>query len=157
MAMEAFFDDKEVSKFLSEMDKRLKDIENGKKQYLGLLSSIVYRDVLEHFENERGPKGAWDPWSDVYREHMQRIGRAGNKILQFNGRLRQNFMPTNVRKSSQGINWFNNAKTQSGFPYAWGHDEGTGKLPQREFMWASEKALDNMAEQTLQFMIEKGI
>src|SRR3990167_5084069 len=157
MSMEAVFEDKEIREFLSNMDKRLKHIKDGKKEYVGLISANVYADVMDHFEKESGEDGAWKAWSNIYDQHMKRIGRGGNKKLQFNGRLRQNFKPTNIRQSSKGINWYNNAKTKSGYAYAWGHDEGDGKLPQRQFMWLSDKALDKISEQTLQFMLEKGI
>jgi len=157
MATEVIFEDKDIQNFLKNIDRRLKDVGDGKRKYLGILGAIVFRDVMEHFEKEEGPDGKWKPWSDVYKKHMQRTGKSGNKILQFNGRLRQNFKPTNVKSSSEGISWFNNAKTSTGFPYAAAHDEGGGSLPQREFMWASEKAVNDMADQTLAFILEEGV
>lgn len=157
MAMETVFEDKELRKFLQNMDERLKNIKDGKRQYMGLLSAIIFKDVTEHFEKEEGPDGKWKPWSKIYRDHMNEIGRGGNKILQFDGRLRQTFKPTNTRSNSEGISWFNNAKTKGGFPYAAAHDEGGGSLPAREFMWASDGALEKMAEQTLAFILETGV
>jgi phage gpG-like protein len=157
MAMEAVFEDKELRKFLQNMDERLAEVKDGKKQYMGLLSAIIFKDVIEHFEKEEGPNGKWKPWSAIYRKHMADIGKSGNKILQFDGRMRNTFKPTNSRASSDGISWFNNAKTKGGFPYAAAHDEGGGKLPQREFMWASDNALEKMAGQTLAFILEAGV
>lgn len=157
MSMEFTYDDKEVRAFLKNMDSRLKDVKDGKSKYVGLLSAIVFKDVIDHFEKEEGPDGTWKPWSKIYKQHMEDIGRGGNKILQFNGQLRQNFKPTDSRNSSDGIVWFNNAKTKSGFAYAEAHDEGGGSLPQREFMWASEKAVDEMADQTLAFILDEGV
>jgi hypothetical protein len=54
--------------------------------------------------------------------------------------------------------WFNDARTKDGYPYAAGHDKGTaaGKK-QRDFMWLSDKAMDKISQQTLQFMIDEGI
>lgn len=157
MSAEVEFDDKNIREFLLGIDTKLKNIKEGKREYLGLLSAIVFRDIISHFQQEEGSEGKWKHWSDSYKEYLEMKGRSGNQILQYTGRLRNSFKPTNVRSSSQGISWFNDAKTKSGFPYAYAHNEGGEKLPKRDFMWASDKAQDSMAEQTLQFMIEKGI
>lgn len=148
--MIAEFDDKEVRSFLKQLDTRLAKIKDGKKEYYGLLSAIIYRDINRHFEEEEGPGGPWKQWSPEYRKHLESIGRAGNKILQFNGRMRQNFKPSNVRTVNAGIQWFNNAKTKSGFPYAGFHDES------RPFMWLSDNAKDDIEKNTLAFLLDKG-
>jgi phage gpG-like protein len=153
--MEVSFDDREARAFMAGILERAKKIKGAADKYVAMLSAIVFKDVMDHFENERGEKGAWPKWSKAYTEHMKKIGRGGNKMLQFNGRLRQNFTPQKYQKKSDGILWFNNAKTRGGFPYAYGHNEGEGKLPKRDFMWASEKAVEKMAEQTLTFMVEE--
>ena len=151
------FDDKEVRDFLNNINSKLKNIKDGKKEYTGLLSSIVYEDVKRHFEDEQGSKGPWKKWSKLYKEQMEKQGKGGNKILQDNGRLRNNFKPSKVKKTNSGFLWFNDAQTKSGFPYAAAHDKGGSKLPKRDFMWLSEKAMNKIEEQTLQFILEKGI
>ncbi len=151
------FEDKEVSKFLKTMEKKLSDIKGGKKEYVGLLSAIVFKDINMHFQQEMGSQGKWEQWSPTYKEHMDKIGMSGNQILQFNGTMRQNFKPNDVRTSAKGIMWYNDAKTKSGFPYAYAHDAGGDVLPQRDFMWLSDDAMDDITEQTLQFMLEKGV
>jgi phage gpG-like protein len=151
------FDDKEVKEFLNQIDSRLKNIKGGKKEYTGLLSAIVYADVVKHFEDEQGSKGPWKKWSTSYKDKMEKIGKLGNQILQDTGRLRNTFKPTKVRKTNIGFLWFNDAKTKSGFPYAAAHDNGGDQLPQRDFMWLSDKAMDKVEIQTLQFLLEKGI
>lgn len=153
---EAVLDDKEVTDFLKGLDTRLKEVKDGKKKFVGLLSAIVFGDVISHFEQEKGSDGKWKSWSSSYKKHMNQIGRSGNKVLQFSGRLRQNFKPTDYKSSRDGINWFNDAVT-NGYPYAWGHNEGDGKLPKREFMWLSDKAMDSITEKTLQFLIDEGV
>jgi phage gpG-like protein len=150
----AEFEDKEVQKFLRGMEKNLKEIKDGKKKYQGILSAIVYADVIRHFEKEEGSDGKWDPWSDIYKQRMQETGKGGNKILQDSGRMRNTFMPTKVRSTGSGLMWYNNAQTKSGFPYAYAHDEGGSKLPKRDFMWLSQDAMDNIAQQTLNFILE---
>jgi len=157
MAAEFIFEDKQVKDFISAIAKNMSHVQGVKKEYVGLLSALVIKDVDDHFAKEEGPKGKWQPWSDIYRKHMNRTGNGGRGLLKFSGRLRQNFKPTDYKKSSEGVMWFNNAKTKSGYPYAAGHDEGDGKLPQREFMYLSDKALDDIAGQTLMFVLDKGI
>jgi phage gpG-like protein len=153
----AEFDDQEVKEFLRAVDKNLKNIKDGHRKYTGLLSAIVYQDIMEHFENEAGSNGPWKQWSKFHRERMQEIGKGGNKILQDSGRLRNNFKPTKVKKTKEGFLWFNDAKTKKGFPYAAAHDNGGSKLPKRDFMWLSEKAMGRIEIETLQFMLDEGV
>lgn len=153
----AVFDDKEVDEFLQGMSSRLKDVKDGEKKYIGLLSSIVFQDVMSHFKDELGSGGPWQKWSKSYTKHMEKIGRASNQKLQFNGTLRNNFKPTNVKSSSAGPIWFNDMKTKKGFPYAYAHNEGGPKLPKRDFMWLSDEATEKIGDQTLAFMLDEGI
>jgi phage gpG-like protein len=159
--LEAVFEDREVVDFFKMLRTNLKSVKNGEKKFSGLLSAIVFRDVMEHFENEEGPDGHWAPWSTEpnggYAAKMQRAGRGGNKILQYSGKLRQGFKPAKVRFSGQELVWFNDAQTKSGFPYAAAHDEGGPTLPSRSFMWLSKKGADDISMQTLQFMLDEGI
>jgi phage gpG-like protein len=154
--LQAIFIDDGIGLFIGAVLKRLKDVEGGEKKYIGLLSAIVFRDVIEHFQDETGPEGPWAPWSDMYYEHLQSIGRGANQMLQFSGKLRQNFKPSKVRRTGSDLLWFNDAKTASGFPYAAAHDEGGGRLPKRTFMWLSDFAMEDISQQTLAFMIEEG-
>lgn len=151
MATEFVFEDKELREFFKNTFDKLKEIQNGTGKFVGLMSAIVFRDVMDHFKEEQGSDGAWAPWSEIYKKHMQKIGRAGNKKLQFTGRLRNSFQPDNVKKVSKGLLWFNNAQI-NGFPYAAAHDEGGDRLPQREFMWLSDKGAEQLSEQVLAFM-----
>jgi hypothetical protein len=138
-ADEISFDDKEVQRFLSDLRKSAANPEKI-EPLLAAFSSIVFADVIDHFKMEKGEAGAWKAWSKAYERHMRRAGFGGNKKLQFSGRMRQNFKPENRRISPQSISWFNNAKTKSGFPYAFAHNTGGPKLPQRDFMWLSKQA-----------------
>ena len=151
------FDDEEIRKFFNNFKKRLKAVDNGEKKFAALLSAIVYGDIMDHFKKEEGPQGKWPAWSKIYREHMDKIGQGGNNLLQFSGRLRQNFLPTSVRTTKDNIEWFNNAKTKKGFPYAAAHNEGGSKLPKRNFMWASDNAVERMAKNTLGFILDEGV
>lgn len=152
MSAEAVFEDKEIKDFLKNLSVKLKNVKDGERKYTGLLSAIVFKDIMQHFEKEEGSEGKWKHWSYYYTVQMEKSGKGGNKILQDSGRLRQSFRPT-----KDGISWFNDAVTKKGFPYAFAHNEGDGKLPKRDFMWASDSAQEAMAVQTLQFMIDEGI
>jgi phosphoribosylformylglycinamidine (FGAM) synthase-like amidotransferase family enzyme len=151
------FQDKELKKTLRALSNNLKYVKNGEKKFVALMSSVVYADIMDHFKKEQGEDGAWQHWSFWYELQLARMGRQGNKILQFNGKLRNNFKPTDVKMTSQGITWFNDAKTKSGFPYAFAHNEGGGKLPKRDFMWASDNAIEKMADNMLGFILEEGL
>ena len=156
--IETVFEDKEVVDFFKSMKTRLAWIKNGERKFVGLLSAIVFKDVQAHFKNQEDPEGPWADWSPSYEAHLKSIGRfKRQRMLQFSGRLRQNFKPTDVRNTGQDLTWFNDAQTQSGFPYAYAHNKGGPQLPQREFMWLSDAAAEDMSKQTLQFMLDEGV
>lgn len=157
MGAEFVFDDEDSRKMLQKIIDNLAGIKNGDQKFQGLMGAVVFRDIMDHFSDEAGESGAWPSWSKSYQTYMERIGRGGNKKLQFTGRLRQSFVPTNVRKLSEGYLWFDNAKTAKGFPYAQAHDEGGPKLPQRQFMWLSDKGAENLCQQMLAFALDEGI
>ncbi len=157
MAAEFVFEDSSSQQMLAKIMANLKSVTNGDSKFQGLLGTIVYRDIMSHFQSEQGEDGAWPDWSPSYAKYMERIGRNGNKKLQFTGRLRQSMLPTNVKKVSEGYLWFDNAKTKTGFPYAQAHDEGGPKLPQREFMWLSQKGAEQICQQMLAFILDEGI
>ena len=155
MAYEVEFQDAELKKFLSKLSEKLQQVKDGERKYTALLSSVVFRDIIQHFEQEQGSEGKWQEWSASYRQHMEEIGKSGNKILQFTGKLRNNFKPQNVKRVREGLMWFNDAKTKTGFPYAFAHNEGGSVLPKRDFMWLSDKAIDDIEKNTIAFMNEK--
>ena len=150
--MQVAFNSKEAQDFLRKLVKKKDQIKDRDDAYVGLLSAVVFRDIITHFEREEGSKGAWKAWSKVHAQHMEKIGKGGNKILQDTGRLRQSFQPTSYRKTNEGILWFNPAKTKSGFPYAYAHDEGGPKLPKRDFMYLSDEAKEKLETITLKFL-----
>ncbi len=150
--MEIAVNDEDAQKFLKKKIEKVKKIKGSDSKYVKVLSAVVFQDIMDHFKKEEGSEGPWKAWSDVYAKHMAQIGKGGNQILQDTGRLRGSFQPTDTKSSAQGILWFNPAKTSKGFPYAAAHQEGGSKLPQRDFMWLSDLAKENIAEQTLKFL-----
>jgi len=143
-----FFKDKKLREFIKRIDKKTKEYRNRKKNFITAISAMVFRDIIDHYEKEQGPKSKWKAWSAAYRRQMAKRGKGGNKILQDTGFLRQNVRAANVRKVSEGILWFNPAKTKSGFGYAKHHDKT------RPFMWLSKAALKNIGRITLKKVLE---
>ncbi len=146
-------DDEAVKRFLNTLQTKHDQIKGRAAAYIDSVSVFVFQDVMDHFKNESGSEGQWKSWSKIYADHMQKIGKSGNKILQDSGRLRQTFHPGMYRGMPAGIQWYNPAKTDSGFPYAYAHDEGGPKLPKRDFMWLSESILEKISEATLAFLV----
>ncbi len=154
----AEFNDAEVSDFIRNMGSRLKKIKQGERKFTGLLSAIVFQDVMDHFKQQMGSDGKWDPWSKIYKDRQSKKGYSqGTNMLKITGRLRNNFKPTSVRQSSVGPIWFNDAQTKKGFPYAYAHDTGGPILPKRDFMWLSDAAAEKITDQTLAFILEEKI
>lgn len=152
VATEVVFEDESVRELLEGLIMRTKEFKERDRKIIGILSSVVYRDIIQHFDRQESSEGPWPKWSASYTKFMSSIGKGGNKLLQDSGRLRQAFQPVSVRKTNEGLLWFNNAKTASGFPYANAHNEGGKRLPKREFMWISDSALSEMEEQLLNFI-----
>lgn len=162
---EAIFQDEQIQNFLKNMTKKLKNVEDGDKKYAALLSVHVFADIMNHFRQQEGSEGQWKEWSPSYKDYMEKIGKSGNNLLQWTGRLRQNFGKTSdeaakksLRISSRSFTWFNNAKVgRKDFPYAAAHDNGGSKLPKRDFMWLSDEAAEKMAKDTLAFILDEGV
>lgn len=146
------FNDKAWQKIIGGLQKKWKQIE-ARKEFGNIISAIVFKDVIGHFEEEKGPGGSWKPWSKMYADHMRAIGKSGNKILQDSGRLRQSFLPANFKAQSDGILFYNKAKV-NGFPYAAAHDQGGKKLPQRKFMWLSDKGMNSVVKVVESWLME---
>ncbi len=150
------------------------------KQYAGIISANVYRDIIQHFEDEKGPNGRWQKFSKSYLEAINGTAiyrtikgnvriripaenlktkpkppRKMGKLLQVTGRLRQSFVPKNFKVINGSIIFYNDARTSTNFPYAFAHNEGGDLLPKREFMWLSDDALEEIADQTLEWLAEE--
>lgn len=140
---------------------------------------VMYKEAIQHFKDESGPQEKWRPRSRATqaayaRMHSGRTTKASrlrdgtekqagspyaisrgasraqfnptNKLLQMTGHMRKAFSPNYVREIDAGVVLFNAAE-YSGF-----HDEGTDRLPQREFMWLSEGGIDLAGKMMLEFM-----
>lgn len=147
MDVAIFADTEELTKLLKRLETKAKKLKNTHRDFGHLLGSIVYADIIDHFSNEDGPNGKWAKWSKVYQAHMEKIGKGGNQILQDTGKLRNAFTPFQFRQVSGGYLWYNLME------YSGMHDRGEKGMPQRQFMWLSDEALQNIADQTLAFLV----
>lgn len=145
------FEDKQWQKFLKKLNIKWKDIEN-RKAFAVLASGIAFGDIIEHFEKETGPDGSWRKWSTIYEKHLKRIGRLGNKKLQFSGRLYKSITPEEgkFRTNSLGVLLYSNVK------YAATHDYGDSSrnIPKRQFMYISRAGMDRLIFNTEQWLNE---
>jgi phage gpG-like protein len=150
------FKDKNLLIYLQSLKVNLKKFKDHNKKVGNIFSVFVFKDVIDHFEKERGPKRRWQHWSDSYIGKMIKKKKIANMILQDTGRLRNNFKPHKFRSTKNGFLWFNNAKTKKGFPYAAAHnnDEPRKTLPQRKFMWLSAKALTKISDVSLDRLLQ---
>jgi phage gpG-like protein len=152
MSAEFSIEDEDAKAFLKQAIRNVKKITDRTREYVNFLSPVVFQDIMAHFSEQRGSQGSWKKWSSVYKAHMQKIGKGGNRILQDTGRLRGSFTPNNYKINSDAIVWFNPARTANGFPYALAHDEGGPKLPKRDYMWLSDTAKEKIETLTLKFL-----
>ena len=111
-----------------------------------------FRDVISHFDDANGSKGAWAPLkpSTIARRRKGK-GSGSAQPLQDTGNLRRNFLPGNIEDKGQNAVVFFNPT-----PYAAVHDEGSPgrNIPQREFMWLSDDAMDDMTKIILEFVVK---
>lgn len=108
------------------------------------VAARAYKECIEHFENEEGPKGKWEPLSPVtLARRRQGKGTGGAKILQDTGRLRSSILFRGLRDS---------AIVFTNVIYGIIHQDGYKKIPQRKFLWLPDDFLKSMAEKFAQFI-----
>lgn len=143
------------------------DTSKWKKILRSVAAVISFKDVHDHFKRESGPKGAWKEWSPAYknrREKMsakfatpsakRRAAASGKKPVDFSkklvltGTLQQSFITTSGRLA--GSDRGNDvAVLINPVVYANRHDQGTKGMPQRQFMWLSNNAMELIAKNFL--------
>lgn len=133
------FEAKEWEDFIKKINASVKDPRPLLKT---AFSTRGFRDVIQHFEQERGPDSTW--------KKSKRAERDGGKTLQDTGNLRNGFLPSNVEnKDKNSIVFFNNV------PYAAQHDLGENNMPQREFMYLTDDAQEDMLNIILDLIVDK--
>ncbi len=153
---------------VSEWDAFLKWLTEGMRDVVPMLKAAFltagYSDVIEHFKMEMGQDGKWRARAASTQAMYAAIAsgrqkppkgmRRGsyspsNRLLQLTGQLRGSLMRSNVeRMSSKSIMFYSN-DIKAGT-----HDEGDPKrgIPQREFMWLSDKSQETMLDIILEFL-----
>jgi len=149
----------EVSLNAPEWTRFIDDLRDKSRLQKGLLTAariVGFKEVVKHFKEKRNPDGSsWPPWSAAYRKQRARLaGRLASKrarkraategrslvsqerLLELTGNLRKSFSPSNIKERHGQVALFN-AANYSGF-----HDEGTDRLPRRQFMWISEDGIE---------------
>jgi phage gpG-like protein len=129
-------DSKEWDDYLKQVGKKLEDSTNDLKVAVNIFG---FKDIQEHFHSESGPNGGWEPLK--YRK---------GKILQDTGTLRNSLLPGGGL-SSEAKNEVLMFVAGPASVYAGTHNYGRGAIPQREFMWLSE----NAQEQILNYVMNE--
>lgn len=151
MAEELKLESREWDEFLNKTSLRLKDM----SQYLIAGANIFgFADIARHFENETGPGGTWPKRKDSTNKAYDIMGApysSSNKVLQLTGRLKGSLLPSagNVRRVDRL-----SVELYSDVEYAHRHDMGTAGMPQREFMWLSDKAQGLMLDLVMDKLVE---
>ena len=145
---------------LSKWNSLLHSLEKNGKNAVGILKAVFntfgFKEINDHFREERGPDGKWKKRSAITqkiyadissgkrkppRGYSRAAFNPSNKILQLTGTLRGSMLPQNVRRlTSNSIMIFTPVK------YSGKHDRGEDKMPKRTFMWMGDPALRDMAE-----------
>lgn len=139
MAVVVRFDNKEWERFTKKLDI---NIRNPQPFLKAAFSTIGFRDIIQHFQQEKGQKKSW--------KKSERAKREGGRTLQDTGNLRGNFSPTNLENQGRDAIIFFNPT-----PYAAIHDEGSkkGNIPKRDFMYLSDKAEKRMLKSIMDRLV----
>lgn len=141
-----FIDDREWRKLIKTMNKNVK--KPAKIMEVAFLT-VGFRDIIDHFDEERGPGGPWIK--------SQRAIRQNGQTLQDRGKLKGGFLTSNIQKKKKNEILFFNSAQENGEFYGGTHDRGdpSRNIPQREFMYLSRKAQENMVNLIADLVIKK--
>ena len=133
-------------------------------------SVIAFKEVIQHFRDEKGPEGPWPDWSPAYKQYRAKLANrlatpsarkrarasgvqpvAFSKKLVLTGNLRQSFMTPFAPPSTDEVSVLSNHQ-----PYSRRHDRGTGGMPQRQFMWLGNSGLELIAKNFLFSLSREG-
>lgn len=153
---EVVLDDKEWKEFLKMVSDKMLD---AGKYLLAAANIFGFKDIIEHFDKEEGPGGAWpkrkaetDRAYDIMGKNNARYS-SSNKLLQLTGNLRKSFLPGSQfikREGKLAVKLFSDPS----LIYARVHDEGSERMPQREFMWLSDKAQELMLTMIMDQLVD---
>jgi len=121
-----------LEKFSKKVDKMVQRTTNQAPAFK-VIGQQGLADVLKHFRDESGPNGKWAP-----------LKSRDGKILQDTGRLRGGTKAFTMPDRTILIN---------NVAYGSYHQDGKG-VPQRKFLWISDKAFDLMEKTLLRYFIQ---
>lgn len=149
ISFEAIFESKQMEEYLSKLQKKIKETKGGSSALQKRMSPIVFSDIIKHFENKEGPDGAWEPWGEARQKQYDREGKG--ELLRYNGTLMNSLQPGSgkTQANAEFMRWYTPVE------YSNVHNEGTDKVPKREFMWISDDALELTAKATLDWILEE--
>ena len=132
-----------------------------------------FKDLIDHFQKEQGPDGRWkerktstnDAYDRIRNVANPRVSRlssgvprgsynSSNLILQLTGNLRKSAGTAQVKPHGGDT-----IEISSASPYGATHDQGSSSknIPQREFMWLSDRAKDLMVKSILDVIGRGGL
>lgn len=123
------------------LNKRIEEILSrikNKKPFFRKAELIMRKDILDHFNQEKGPQANWRRLSDIYGKRKKRL--FGNKkILELSGRLKKQATdkPTITDES---------LTFKTNLEYAPAHQFGFKNIPARPFLWLSRDFTDKVVQ-----------
>lgn len=123
--------DSDIQKQLTELQRRNTDL----TPVMQRAATLMQGDVFRHFQNEEGESGHWKALKSATVKYKAKHG--WSMMLQNTGRLRQSNYPSGGKDYAQILN---------DTIYAATHQFGRDKIPQREFLWVSDPAMEKISD-----------
>ena len=140
---------------LGQLNRSLKKIEkisdklSKEKRVLYTKWSIIgFKDIIQHFKDQLGPKGKWKKLAPITIKARRNKDKSSIKILQDTGQMRNSLRPGIGKKDFKR----NRVILFTTIEYAKKHNEGLKGMPKREFMWLSKNAKNQIKKITAEFM-----
>ena len=128
----------------------LEDKALWKRALRSVVAIFGFKDIVDHFRKQEGPGGRWPALAEGYGK-WKRKKYPGRPMLVLSGRLRQSFLPGNIRDvDDSAVSMFNPVE------YSGKHDRGEDGVPERKFMWISRRAQDLMDKALVSTIIKGG-
>jgi phage gpG-like protein len=149
MAISYSIDASATIKMIDQIEANIKDL--SRTGAMQLSAGKGYKNVMKHFDDEKGPLRPWPKWSKRMPDGRRKFfdsrptKRGGNKLLQDTGAMRGRIgFRANMNKAE--------IFTSNTTPYAFYHHTGTKKMPKRQFMYIDNETRKNIAE-----IVAKGV
>lgn len=153
----AYIDGREWSGFFSMVGKSLKD---PTRILQAAFATRGVRDIVEHFDDEKGENGSWPKRAQSTQNRYAMIGSGAwkgprgvaraafnpsNKLLVMTGAMRKSLLPGRLERSVRKFA-ANAIQVFSGSPISGYHDDPAAgsSVPQRDFMYLSDRAQDDI-------------